>query len=73
MTTLRDYILDCRCPNCGCSMQQQKPKKRKWFSYLAPWFVTFAIVMSVIDSLHGRWSEASYDLILAVFLVVTDR
>lgn len=74
MTTLRDYILDCRCPNCGLLMQQRAPEKRKgWRALAVPFVVTFVVVGAVVYSLEGAYAHAAFAMSLATFLVVTDR
>lgn len=73
MTTLRDYILDCRCPNCGLSMERKAPPERPWWSNVTPPVVLFDVVMALVCCITGHWDRAAFFMAMAVFLTVIDR
>jgi hypothetical protein len=73
MTTLRDYILDCRCPNCGLTMQQQTKPKRSWTDLVTVVLIPILILLGTIDAWSGHYDHAAYDMTLAIFLRLTER
>lgn len=73
MTTLRDYILDCRCPNCGTAMERKPPRRASFRTTLTPFLVWLSMILAAVAALVGDYDRAAWMTSVAVFLVVTDR
>lgn len=73
MSTLRDYILDHRCPNCGVEMQRKPPKKMGIEGWLCFFMVTWNAVVALTAAFSEDYAKASFFLVLALFLLVANR